>query len=241
MAYTNYISDGKGFVTSLFQEAFSKSVDEILSNWDANSNICAPGAMTNMLAAYKFSQSFKDELPFYSFLCFWLACHDNNSHFWTYKSEYYEEALAYCKDPDMNKYIKSNYDIAKEHHEKDICEGIHESVKNSIVGIEKLKPFYGEGKWNLHDAEVKNMVYDRDKNSLDIYIDTFIPEWSEDNKCHIIPFHFTNLISMEINMDYGNDYVYESRIYMNNNYIYAEFDSAYLKICSRKLSIGKIE
>lgn len=238
MSTNKFITDEKAFTTALFEEAFGETINEVLFHWDRYISLFLAGALTNMLAAYKYAQQDKDELEFYSFLCFWLACHDRNTL--TSKLEYYKEALEYCKDLELKKDIEINYSLVKERLEKEIYTGIHPSATNKIVGIEKLKPYYGDGKWNLHDAEVKNMVYDRDKNTLDINIDTCIPEWSDDNKCHIIPFHFSDLLRVEADMDYGNDYVYESRIYADENYIYAEFDSVYLKICSRYLSIGDV-
>lgn len=237
MGSNKYITDKKAFSTALFEEAFGKTVNEVLTNWNDYISLFLGGSLTNMLTAYKYAQQDKDELEFYSFLCFWLACHDRNTL--TSQSSYYEEALKYCKNPELKKNIELNYSFVKEYLEKDTYVGIHPSAINRIDGLEKLKPFFSEG-CCLHDSEVKDIKYDRDKDLLDINIDTFIPEWSDDNKCHIIPFHFSDLLSVEINMDYGNDYVQESHIYADENYIYAVFDSAYLKICSKNLSIGDI-
>jgi hypothetical protein len=237
MSTQKFITDKKAFTTALFEEAFGKTVNEVLSHWDHYTSLFLGGALTNMLAAYKYAQQDKDELEFYSFMCFWLACHDRNTL--TPKSEYYKEALEYCKDSELKKDIELNYNLVKERLEKETHIGIHPSAANRIVGIEKLKPFFSGG-CCLHDAEVKSMVYDRDKNILDIDIDTCIPEWSDDNKCHIIPFRFSDLLSVEVDMDYGNDYVHESHIYADDNFIYAMFDSVYLKICSRHLSIGDV-
>lgn len=237
MSTNKFITDKKAFTTALFEEAFGKTVNEVLSHWDRYISLFLEGSLTNMLAAYKYAQQNKDELDFYSFMCFWLACHDRNTL--TSKFEYYKEALAYCKDPELKKDIEINYNLVKERIEKGTYVGIHPSAANRIEGIEKLKPFFNDG-CCLHDAQFKNMVYDRDKNTLDIEIDTCIPEWADDNKCHLIPFHFSDLLSVEADMDYGNDYVHESHIYADENYIYVEFDSVYLKICSRHLSIGYV-
>ena len=213
MSTNEYITDKKAFSTALFEEAFGKSVNEVLDNWDRYISLCRGGSLTNMLAAYKYAQQVKEDLVFYSFLCFWLACHDGKTY--RSKSEYYKEALAYCKDPGLKKDIELNYNLVKESFEKESYVGIHPSAVNRIEGIEKLKPFFSEGRC-LHDAEVKKIFYDRDRNTLDIDIDTFIPEWSDDNKCHIIPFHFSGLFNVETDMDYGNDYIWESRIYADD-------------------------
>lgn len=235
MSTNKFITDKKAFTTALFEEAFGKTVNEVLSHWNRYISLFLGGSLTNMLTAYKYAQQDKDELEFYSFMCFWLACHDRITL--TSKFEYYKEALEYCKDPELKKDIELNHNLVKERLEKETFTGIHPSAANRIDGIDKLKPFFSDG-CGLHDAEVKSIVYNRDKNTLDIDIDT--SGWSDDSKCHIIPFHFYDLLSVEADMDYGNDYVYESHIYADENYIYAMFDSVYLKICSRHLSIGDV-
>ena len=239
MSTNKFITDEKAFTTALFEEAFGETVNEVLSHWDRYISLFLAGALTNMLAAYKYAQQDKDEFEFYSFMCFWLACHDRNTL--TSKLEYYKEALEYCKDLELKKDIEINYSLVKERLEKEINTGIHPSAVDRIDGIERLKPFYSDGGC-LHDAEVKNIVYDRDKNTLDIdvEINTCIPEWFDGFKNYIIPFHFSNLLTMEIDMDYGNDYVWESHIYVDNDYICAEFESAHLKISSKNLFIKAI-
>ena len=235
----DYIKDKKGFATSLFEEAFGKNADDILENWKDYTSMVPRGSITNMLAAYKYSQDFKEELDFYGFLCFWLACHDRST--WASELAYYEEALRYCKQTDLKTCIQKNYEYSKELHEKRTYEGVHPSAQGRIEGIEKIAAVYGYEDWTLHDAEVKSISYDRDNNTLDIEVDTYIDQWAADNKSHIIPFHFSGILMMEINMDYGNDYFWTTHIYVDNNYIYAEFESANLRVCSKNLSIGDVE
>lgn len=43
-----------------------------------------------------------------------------------------------------------------------------------------------------------------------------------------------------MDLDAGNDYIWTSRIYLLNDYLYVEFESAHLKISSKQLTIGKI-
>lgn len=234
----DYITDKKAFATSLFEEAFGASVDHVLINWKDYTSMVPAGSTTNMLAAYKYAQDFKEELDFYGFLCFWLAY--NVQDLRSSKLSFCEEALKYCKQSDMRKDIEWNYNYSKAIREKESFEGIHPSAANRIEGIEKIAAVYGDDILNLHDAEVKSIVYDRDNDTLDIELDTFIPEWAVDKKCHIIPFHFSNILSMEIDMDYGNDYVWTTHIYVDNEYIFVEFESAHLKIGSKNLSIGDI-
>lgn len=234
----DYIKDKKGFATSLFEEAFGDSVSNVMSNWKNFTSMVPRGSITNMLAAYKYAQDFKEELDFYGFLCFWLAYNVQDLH--SSRLSYCEEALQYCKQADMRKYIEWNYNYSIAVCEKELFVGVHPSAANRIDGIEKIAAVYGRNDWSLHDAEVKSMVYDRDKDTLDIEIDTFISEWAVDKQCHIIPFHFSNILSMEINMDYGNDYVWTTHVYVDNDYIYVEFESAHLKICSKNLTIGDI-
>ena len=38
----------------------------------------------------------------------------------------------------------------------------------------------------------------------------------------------------------GNDYFWTTHFYADDNYIYAVFDSAHMKICARQLTIGDI-
>ena len=239
MISDNYITDKKAFITSLFEEAFRAPVDKVLGNWNQYISYFFDGAITNMLAAYKYAQSCKEELPFYSFMCFWLACHDMYQRW--HKVAYYEEALKYCRQLDLKTDIELNYQLVKAESEKSSFEGLHPSAAHRINGIEKITAVYGHDDWTLHDAEIKNMVYDRDKDILDIEVDTFIPDWATDKRCHIIPFHFSNILSIEADMDYGNDYFSTCHIYSENDYIYVEFESAHIKICSRELSIGDIK
>jgi len=239
MTSENFITDKKDFATSLFEEAFGVSFEHVLNNWKDYESIVPPGSVTNMLAAYKFAQDYKEELDFYGFLCFWLAYHVQDLR--SSRLVYCEEALQYCKQPDLRKYIEWNYNYSKAIREKEYFEGVHPSANNRVKGIEKIAAVYGHNDWTLHDAEVKSMRYDRDKNTLDIEVDTFIPKWAEDNQCHIIPFQFSNILSIETDMDYGNDYFSTCHIYSENDYFYVEFESAHIKICSRNLSIGEIK
>ena len=79
MSTNKFITDEKAFTTALFEEAFGETVNEVLSHWDRYISLFLAGALTNMLAAYKYAQQDKDEFEFYSFMCFWLACHDRNT------------------------------------------------------------------------------------------------------------------------------------------------------------------
>lgn len=232
-----YITDQKAFVTSCFEQAFGKRFDYVLKHWKDYLNMVPSGADMLLDMAYLFAQDLdKEKIAFYSFLCYWHAC--RHWHRNSRKMEFYSEALQYCQDNKMRKDIELNYQFDKERLDKETCQGIDPGAIPLIEGVQRLQPYYAENCGRLHDAQVKRMAYDRDKATLDIDMEFYSVD--DDCKKIIIPFHFIGLLSVEGNMDYGNDYVWESRIYEYNGYIYVEFISVYLKVASRRLSIGEI-
>lgn len=235
MTPEEHITDKRSFVVSLFEEAFGQTADEVLKNWDELTSVEMDGSKTNMQMAYRYAQEFKDELDFYGFMCFWLAIHNR----WC-KLPYYEEALKYCKQPDIKACVETNYNLAKSASEKESYDGLHPSAYGRIEGIEKIAGVYGRDDWTMHDAEVKSIVYDRDKMTLDIEVDTCIPQWAADGEWHIIPFHFSDVLSIEADLEMGNDYFWTTHFYADDNFIYVVFDSAHMKICARQLTIGDI-
>lgn len=229
-----YITDQKAFVTSLFEQAFGKRIDYVLKHWKDYLNMVPSGADTLLDMAYLFAQDLdKENLAFYSFLCYWHAC--RHWHRNSVKMDYYREALRYCQNLEMHTDIMYNFLIAKKLLEKETSTGISQAAAVLIEGVERLRPFYSADSGCLHDAQVSRMAYDRDKNTLEIDIDS-----KGDGILCTIPFRFSELLRVEADIDYGNDYVWQSRIYEDNGFICVEFESAHLRIASRRLSIGEI-
>ena len=75
---------------------------------------------------------------------------------------------------------------------------------------------------------------------MEIIVDTQIAAWSKDNHEHTIQFLFSDLIKIETDIDRGNDYMDESRIYIYNGFIVAEFISAHMIVTAKNLTIGEI-
>ena len=114
--------------------------------------------------------------------------------------------------------------------------GIGERAKTKIKGVENLSEFMC-----LHDAVVRKMEYDRDKNELQLLVDTYcIPYGSQIKSTYLIPFHFKDVVEIKLDMGPYNDHIWHTRIYQYNKFIIAEFESAHLKVCSSELEIGEI-
>jgi hypothetical protein len=47
-------------------------------------------------------------------------------------------------------------------------------------------------------------------------------------------------VNKETNLEVGNDYIWTGRIYLLNDFLYVEFESAHLKVSSKQLAIGKV-
>ncbi|MBR3578705.1 MAG: hypothetical protein IKN98_07980 [Bacteroidales bacterium] len=118
--------------------------------------------------------------------------------------------------------------------------GIGERARTKIKGVEKLSEFMDNGMC-FHDGVVQKMEYDRDKNELQLLIDTYcIPYGSQIKSTYLIPFHFKDVVEIKLDMEPYNDYIWHTRIYQDNNFITAEFESAHLKVCSSELEIGEV-
>ncbi len=118
--------------------------------------------------------------------------------------------------------------------------GIGERARTKIKGVEKLSEFMDNGMC-FHDGVVRKMEYDRDKNELQLLIDTYcIPYGSQMRSTYLIPFHFKDVIEIKLDMEPYNDYIWHTRIYQYNNFITAEFDSVHMKVCSSELEIGEV-
>lgn len=238
--FDSYISDPCGLVVSLVEDVFDKSIDEVLSSWKNLWSFVPSGSLHKMGAAYLFAQSVKDQLPCYGFICMWMALHARDR--WAYATEkhYYEEAIKYAHSEDMRKDIQRNYEYVLQRVANERTVGIAPEAAVRIVGVDKLQDFYGEDEWNLHDAVVESMSYHRENNTLEIIVDTQIAAWSKDNHEHTIQFLFSDLVKIEADIDRGNDYMDESRIYIYNGFIVAEFISAHMIVTASKLTIGEI-
>ena len=238
--YNSYISDPCGLVVSLVEDVFDKSIDEVLTHWKDLWSFVPSGSLNKMGAAYLFAQSVKKQLPCYGFICMWMAYHARDNWAYAPKKLYYEEAIKFSHCEDMRQDVQRNYEYFLMRIEKERTVGIAPEAAERIVGIDKLQDFYGEDEWNLHDAVVESMSYHRENNTLEIIVDTQIAAWSKDNHEHTIQFLFSDLIKIEVDIDRGNDYMDESRIYIYNGFIVAEFISAHMIVTASKLTIGKI-
>lgn len=82
MELDSYISDPCGLVVSLVEDAFDKSIDEVLAHWKDLTSLVLSGSLHKMGAAYLFAQNIKDQLPCYGFICMWMAYHARDN--WAY-------------------------------------------------------------------------------------------------------------------------------------------------------------
>ena len=236
----SYISDPCRLVTGLVEDVFGRPIDELLAHWERFTSYCPAGSLLKMGAAYLFAQSVKDKLPCYGFICMWMAYFSRDSWSSVPQKTLFEEAIKYSHCDGMRNNIEQNYNSLQRQIVIERTTGIAPDAAERIVGVEKLNDFYGEDKWNLHDAVIERMVYHREKDSLEIIVDTQIAAWSKDNHTHTIKFVFSDLVNIETDIERGNDYLAESRIYIKDGFIVAEFESAHMKVTANKLVIGEI-
>lgn len=235
----NYITDIKGYVKALFEDAVNLSVTDMEADWVEFLNTKTSDSVSKMELAYELAQPYKEELPFYGLLCFKLCCclyrEDNK------RKELYEEAVKYLHNPIFLQSAQKNQHYFLERYDAERIDGMQEEAAKRIKHVERLEPFMGDGCWNFHDAVIHKMKYEREKDKLTVVIDTYCRTWSESgDETYLVPFVFTNCVNIEMDLDAGNDYLWTSRIYLLNDYIYVEFESAHLKVSSKQLSIGKV-
>ena len=236
----SYISDPCMLVITLVEDVFDKTIDDVLARWKELTSYAPSGSLHKMGAAYLFAQELKERPSCYGFICMWMAYHARDSWAYAPKKFYFEEAIKYSHCEEMRNDIQYNYDSFLKQIAMERTTGIAPEAKERIIGVDKLQDFYGEDEWNLHDAVIGSMSYHREDDALEVIVDTQIAAWSKDNLTHTIQFLFSGLLRIETDIDYGNDYMAESRIYIDNGYIVAEFESAHLKVTANKLSIGEI-
>ena len=91
MPYTKYITDVKGYIQALFEDAAGLSVAEMEKDWKEFLNTKSSDSVSKMDLAYELAQPYKEDIPFYGLLCFKLCCclyrKDHQ------KKELYEEAV----------------------------------------------------------------------------------------------------------------------------------------------------
>lgn len=236
---TSFITDVKGYVEALFEDAVGEPTESMEDNWKEFLNVKTSDSVAKMTLAYELAQPYKDELPFYGLLCIKLCfCLYND---FVMKGELYEQALKYLKNPAILEYAQLNYKYFREIRDAEKVKGIQPQVRKHIQNVERLNGLMGDDEWNLHDGVIHSMCYDREKDELTVVVDTYCRTWSANgDETYLVPFHFSDSVNIECDLDAYNDYIWTSRIYMLNGFIYVEFDSAYLKISSKSLSIGKI-
>ena len=157
------------------------------------------------------------------------------------QKELYEEAVKYLHHPEILKSAQRNQLFFLERFHAEYIEGIQEEALKRIKHVERLQPFMGDDQWNFHDGVIHEMKFDREKDRLTVIVDTYCITWSDSgSETYLVPFIFTDCVNIEMDLDAGNDYIWTSRIYLLNDYLYVEFESAHLKVCSKQLAIGKI-
>lgn len=236
---TSFITDVKGYVQALFEDAVGKPIESMEDKWEEVLNRKTSDSVAKMTLAYELAQPYKDELPFYGLLCIKLCfCLYKN---FVMKRELYEEALKHLNNPAILEYAQLNYEVFCEIREAENVKGIQPQARKYIQNVERLDGLMGDDDWNLHDGVIHSMHYDREKDELTVVVDTYCSTWSANgNETYLVPFHFSDSVNIECDLDAYNDYIWTSRIYLLNGFIYVEFDSVYLKISSKSLSIGEI-
>lgn len=65
MPYAEYITDVKGYIQALFEDAVGLSVVGMERDWKEFLNTKASDSVSKMDLAYELAQPYKDEIPFY--------------------------------------------------------------------------------------------------------------------------------------------------------------------------------
>ena len=236
---TSFITDVKSYVKALFEDAVDERIESMEDNWTEFLNTQVSDSVAKMTLAYELAQPYKDELPFYGLLCIKLCfCLYKD---YSMKRELYEQALKYLSNPDILEFAQLNYKSFCEILDAENVTGIQPQARKYIQNVERLDELMGDDDWYLHDGVIHSMHYDREKDVLTVVVDTYCSTWSANgDETYLVPFHFSDSVNIECDLDAHNDYIWTCRIYMLNGFIYVEFDSVYLKISSKSLAIGEI-
>ena len=149
MVYTKYITDVKGYIQALFEDAVGLSVVEMERDWKEFLNTKASDSVSKMDLAYELAQPYKDEIPFYGLLCFKLCCClYNKDH---QKKKLYEKAVKHLRHPEILKSAQLNQRYFLERFHAEYIKGIQEEALKRIKHVERLQPFMGDDQWNFHD------------------------------------------------------------------------------------------
>lgn len=232
---SDYIIDRAALVVALVEKAFHRSEEELLNNWEEYTSFCPPWSEHLMKAAYVLAEPVKKQLRCYGFICMWMAYHAGE--WYATKTGYYEEAIKYSHDEEMRKDIQRNFDYYKRQLEQESTTGISAAARDKIEGLELLEPFFGEDKWNLHDATVIRMDYDRERGRLCVLVDTQIAQWSYDGHTHTIMFTCEDVVRMKTDLEPQNDYVDEANIYSDGNFVVLNLGAVGLTVTCSKIKV----
>lgn len=206
MTSTNYIKDKKKLIEVLFEEAFGVGIDVLVDRWQDYTNMgLSVAKVGKLLFAYQLAQEYKEELSFYPYLAFQVACHHDFP--WDrFEHDVLIDLLPFCHDKKLlaetEHAIRS---IEKRWNDEDGY-GFKEEAKPFVENLQVLYDALGEDV-TLHDAVVTSVNYDRNEESATVIIDTF-NSW-ENHRPSLVTLRFNDILDIHWNADISSDYASE--------------------------------
>ena len=236
----SYIESPKDYIRSLLEKAYGASIAKLRENWKEYECFGLDDPKRSMLGmAYHYAQDFKDELDFYDILVFYYI-HIVKRHLSKVKLDLYNEALSYCHSEDLIKRIKDGISWCEEDYAHSQLTGFSEEAAKRIEGIDLYFEKIGH-KASLHDAYVRSIQYDRENRSMTMVIDTWSSYEDDEAETQLLTIEFSDIVTINMDVDPGNDYAWEFRCYIDNTFIHFELNSAHIEVMCRNMKIVNIE
>lgn len=209
MNSNHYIKDKKKLIEALYEESFGVSIDALTEKWKDFTGLSLSAAKEGkLLFAYHLAQEFKEELAFYPYLAYQVACH-HDFPWGEFEHDVLVDMLPYCHNEEL-----------KHHAERAICSieariedeynrvGFTDEAKPYVQNLQMLYDALGE-EVTLHDAVVCKIDYDREQERATVLIDTWTC-W-DGHRASYVTLRFDGILDIkwdaDISSDYASDFV----------------------------------
>lgn len=198
----------------------------------------SPERVAKLTLAYSFVRDMDVKPDYYPVLAWMYMCNMPRHDYYD-KKTLIEDALPFVTDDNLEKHFRYSLNHYVEHLANMDLTGFSPEAESRVDGLPLFYEMLGRDV-SLHDAVMRSLVLDREKNCATMVIDTWAV-WEGHPFTHHITIVFDNLLQVEMNWDSGNDYAWEFRGYVENGFLVFQLDSAYVQISCDRMRILSVE
>lgn len=198
----------------------------------------SPERTAKLNLAYSFVKDMQVKPDYYPVLAWMYMC-NLPRHDYYVRKPVIEDALPFVTDDKLKKHFNHSLKYCIEYLGNMELTGFSPEAESRVDGLPLFYEMLGRDV-SLHDAVMRSLVVDREKNCATMVIDTWVT-WEGHPFTHHITIEFENLLQIEMNWESGNDYAWEFRGYVDNGFLVFQLDSAYVEITCEKMRILSIE